>query len=109
MTIATFYTEGSRITGFEVKGHSGFASQGEDIVCAAITSAIRLVDTTMNDVLGLEVSVKAKQKDASITLKLPASLGGTNESTCQALLTGIMVHFVELSEEYPENISVLEV
>lgn len=109
MTTATFYTEDSRITGFEIKGHSGYASEGGDIVCAAITSAVRLLDTTMNDVLGLEVSVKAKHKDASITLKLPAILGQSNESTCQAMLTGLMVHLVELGEEYPENISVLEV
>ncbi len=109
MTTATFYTEGSRLTGFEIKGHSGYADEGEDIVCAAVTSAVRLVNATINDVLGLEASVKVRAKDATITLKLPATLGQTNESTCQALLTGLMVHLVELGEEYPENISILEV
>lgn len=109
MTTATFFTEGSRLIGFEVKGHSGYAQQGEDIVCAAVTSAVRLVDSTVNTVLGLEASVKVREKDASITLKLPAALGQTNESACQALLAGLMVYFVELSEEYPENLSVLEV
>ena len=34
MTTVTFCSEGSRIVGFEVKGHSGYAPQGEDIVCA---------------------------------------------------------------------------
>ena len=109
MTTVTFFSEGSRLTGFEVKGHSGFAPEGEDIVCAAITSAVRLTECTINDVLGLEASVKVREKDASITLKLPAKLGQTNESTCQALLTGLMVHFVQLAEEYPEFISVMEV
>jgi len=109
MTTVTFSSQGSRITGFEVKGHSGYAPEGEDIVCSAITSAVRLVECTINDVLGLEASVKVKEKDASISLKLPASLGQTNESTCQALLTGLMVHFVELAEEYPQHISVMEV
>ena len=109
MTTVTFYSEGSRITGFTVEGHSGFADEGEDILCAAITSAVRLAECAINDVLGLEASVKVKQKDASITLKLPNALGQTNESTCQALLTGLMVHFVQLAEEYPDFISVLEV
>ena len=109
MTTVSFHLEGSRIVGFEVKGHSGFAPEGEDIVCAAVTSAVRLCECTINDVLGLEASVKVRQKDASISLKLPGSLGQTNESTCQALLTALMVYFAELHEEYPENISVLEV
>ena len=109
MTTATFHTEGSRITGFDVRGHSGYAPEGEDIVCAAVTSAVRLVECAVNDVLGLEASVKVRQKDASITLKLPARLGQTNESTCQTLLAALMVHFVQLAEEYPEHITVLEV
>ena len=109
MTTVTFFTEGSRITGFEVKGHSGYAPEGEDIVCAAVTSAVRLVECAVNDVLGLEAPVKVREKDASITLKLPNGLGQTNESTCQTLLAALMVHFVQLAEEYPDYISVLEV
>ena len=109
MTEVIFHTEASRIVGFEAKGHSGYAEEGEDIVCAAVTSAVRLTECTINDVLGLEASVKVREKDASITLRLPAKLGQTNESTCQALLTGLMVHFVQLAEEYPECLSVMEV
>ena len=109
MTTVTFFTEGSRITGFEVKGHSGYAPEGEDIVCAAVTSAVRLAECAVNDVLGLEAAVKVREKDASLSLKRPASLGQTNESTCQTLLAALMVHFVQLAEEYPENISVMEV
>ena len=109
MTTVTFHTEGSRIIGFEVKGHSGYAPEGEDIVCAAVTSAVRLVECAVNDVLGLEASVKVKEQDASISLKLPSGLGQTNESTCQTLLAALMVHFVQLAEEYPDNITVLEV
>ena len=109
MTTVSFHLEGSRIVGFDVKGHSGYAHEGEDIVCAAVTSAVRLCECAINDVLGLEASVKYRQKDASLSLKLPASLGQTNESTCQTLLTALMVYLTELHEEYPENISVLEV
>ena len=109
MTTATFFSEGSRIVGFEIKGHTGHAPAGEDIVCAAVTSAVRLTECTITDVLGLEAAVKVREKDASLSLKLPASLGQTNESTCQTLLAALMVHFVQLAEEYPENISVMEV
>ena len=108
MTTVTFHTEGNRIIGFDSQGHSGYAEAGEDIVCAAITSAIRLVDATINDVLGLAASVKVKENEALISLRLPGGLAPTAESTCQALLTGLMVYFAELHDEYPENIEVLE-
>ena len=108
MTTVTFHTEGKRIIGFDSQGHSGYAEAGEDIVCAAITSAIRLVDATINDVLGLAASVKVKENEALISLRLPGGLAPTAESTCQALLTGLMVYFAELHDEYPENIEVLE-
>jgi uncharacterized protein YsxB (DUF464 family) len=108
MTTVTFRMEGDRIIGFDSKGHSGYAEAGADIVCAAITSAVRLVDATVNDVLGLAASVKVREKDASISLRLPGGLSPTAESTCQALLAGLMVYLTELHDEYPDNIEVLE-
>ena len=109
MTTVTFHSEGSHILGFEMKGHSGYAPQGEDIVCAALTSAVRLTEGAVNDVLGLEASVKVREKDASISLKIPKALDKDSESVCQTLLAALLVHCVQLAEEYPENISVMEV
>ena len=108
MTTVVFRMEGDRITGFEAKGHSGYAEAGADIVCAAVTSAVRLVETTVNDVLGLAASVKVRERDASISLSLPGGLDEITESTCQSLMTGLMVYFSQLHDEYPDNIEVLE-
>lgn len=108
MTTVTFHMEESRITGFDSEGHSGYAEAGADIVCAAVTSAIRLVETTVNDVLGLCAAVKISEKDTRITLRLPGGLSVADEKTCQTLLTGLMVYFTELHDEYPNHIEVLE-
>ena len=108
MTTVTFLTEESRIVGFEVSGHSGYADAGEDIVCAAVTSAIRLVEATVNDVMGLCASVKVDQETAAISFRLPGGLAPTAESTCQNLMTGLMVYLAQLHDEYPENIEVME-
>ena len=108
MTTITFRTEGDRIIGFDSQGHSGYAEEGSDIVCAAISSTVGLVVTTINDVLGLAASVKIRESDASISLRLPGGLAPEAEFTCQTLLTGLMVYFAELRDEYPENIEVLE-
>ncbi len=109
MTTVTFHSEGGRLAGLEMQGHSGYAPQGEDIVCAALTSAVRLTECAVNDVLGLEASVKVKPDKALVSLKLPGGLGQTNESTCQTLLAALMLHLTSLHEDYPENIIVMEV
>ena len=101
MTSVTFYTEQGRITGFEAKGHSGWAEAGEDLLCASVTAAVTLVEATVNDVLGLAAA-------ALVSLRLPGGLGPTAESTCQTLLTGLMLYFTMLHDEYPDNIEVLE-
>ena len=108
MTTVTFLTEEARIIGFDATGHSGYAAAGEDIVCAAITSAVRLIDATVNEVMGLCASVKADEASGSIAFRLPGGLSQTAESTCQALLTGLMVYLAELHGEYPDNVEVME-
>ena len=108
MTTITFLTEESRIIGFDAIGHSGYSEAGSDIVCSAITSAIRLVDATVNTVMGLCASVKVHEEDAAISFRLPGGLAPTAESTCQNLLTGLMVYLAELHDEYPDNIEVME-
>ena len=108
MTTVTFYMEGDRITGFDAKGHSGSAAAGEDLVCAAVTSTLRLVECVINDVMGLCAAVKVNEKNAAISLRLPGSLGPTAEDTCQNLLTGMMVYLSELHGEYPGNVEVME-
>ena len=106
MTAVCFYTKGSRIMGFTVKGHSGYAEEGEDIVCAAITSAVRLAETTINDVFGLSASVKVGND--SVSLRLPGRLSEESEYACQGVLTGVMLYFTELRDEYPDHIEVME-
>jgi len=108
MTTVKFLTEGKRITGFDVAGHSGYADPGSDIVCAAITSAVRLVEATVNDVLGLAASVKVREKSGSISFRLPGGLSDRDEHAAQAALSGLMLYLAVLHEEHPDNIEVLE-
>ena len=104
MTTVTFHSAQRRSDGFAVEGHSGYAEEGSDIVCAAISGVVGVTECTINDVLGLAAAVKAE--DGYMSLKLPGGLGQANERTCQDLLTGMMVYLQALSEEYPENLIV---
>ena len=99
--------EDDRITGFSVSGHSGYAEAGADIVCAAISTAVTMAETTINDVCGAKAKVRVKEEDARVTLTLPASCD--EEETVQAVLAGFMLTLINLRDDYPDYIEVLEV
>ena len=108
MTTVTFRMEQGRVTGFTADGHSGYADAGEDIVCAAVTSAIRLTEAALNDVMGLAAPVKIREQEAYLSLRLPGALSPELDETCQILLTALMVYLSNLRDEYPEHLEVLE-
>ncbi len=107
MTRCEFFTEEDRITGFSVSGHSGYGEAGTDIVCAAISAVVSMVECTINDVCGAKAKVRVKEADARITLTLPVSCD--EEDSVQAVLAGMLTYLCGLRDEYPDYIEVLEV
>ena len=102
-----FFTEDERITGFTVSGHSGYEERGKDIVCAYVSAVVTMAEATINDVCGAKAKVRVKEEDARVTLTLPVSCD--EEDTVQAVLAGLMVYLVDLRDQYPDFIEVLEV
>ena len=107
MTRCEFFTEGERITGFSVSGHSGYSEAGSDIVCAAISAVVAMAETTINEVCGAKAKVRVKDEQARVTLMLPASCD--EEDSVQSVLAGMMLYLCDLRDEYPDYIEVLEV
>ena len=107
MTRCEFFTEGDRITGFSISGHSGYAEAGQDIVCAAVSAVVTMAEATIKDVCGAKAKVRVGENEARITLKLPKTCD--EEETVQAVLAGMMVTLINLQEDYSDFIEVLEV
>ena len=53
--------------------------------------------------------MKVQEEEASIHLKLPRNLEGEADQVCQTLLAALMVYLVQLQEEYPQHMNVMEV
>ena len=107
MTRCEFYSDGDRITGFTVSGHSGYSEAGTDIVCAAVSAVVTMAEATINDVCGAKAKVRVRDADARVSLTLPASCD--EEETVQAVLAGLLLTLCGLRDDYPEYIEVLEV
>ena len=107
MTRCEFFTEGDRINGFSISGHSGYAEAGADIVCAAISAVVTMAEATINEVCGAKAKVRVKDEQARVTLTLPVSCD--EEETVQAVLAGMMITLCGMRDDYPDYIEVLEV
>lgn len=108
MTTVAFHLEGNRIVGFDVRGHSGYGEEDGDIVCAAVSSAVNLVNATVNDVLGLAAAVHTDPESAWLSFHLPGGLSDSDEATCQNLMAGMMVYFAELHQAFPPYFQVVD-
>ena len=102
-----FFTENDRITGFTVSGHSGYEERGKDIVCAYVSAVVTMAEATINDVCGAKAKVRVGEDEARVTLKLPKSCD--EEDAVQAVLAGMMLTLINMRDDYPDYIEVLEV
>lgn len=107
MTKVEIFNRNGRISGFSVSGHSGYAEEGSDVVCAAVSAAVTFAECTINDVLGNHANTKTNETEPRVTLTLPAVCD--DEDAVQAVLTGFMLTLCALHEEYPAYIEVMEV
>lgn len=91
---------GKPIASATISGHAGFAQYGQDVVCAAVTSAVQLTANGITEVLKAPCQVSVLQD--KIVLTLP---GGSSQGA-QAFLEALRLHLTILSEDYPGTIEV---
>lgn len=106
MITFTLYRQGDQIRGFKCEGHSGFSDSGTDVVCAAVTSAVRYCETIISDILRLNPKVNIEPESALIQLTLPKSSPGLADPSAQAALKGLASIVEQFRREYPENIRI---
>ena len=68
MTKLVVFKNGEHFAGFECLGHSGYAQQGEDIVCAAVSTAVQFCAGYLVKYFGEKVSLTVDNENTCITL-----------------------------------------
>lgn len=88
------------LCGFYIRGHANAGTEGNDIVCASVSSAAYLVANTITDVMHVEAEISVRE--GNMRLLVPER----EQSACLQILEGLRLHITELSKEYPDNITV---
>ena len=71
MTKVTFSLQEDKILAVDILGHADYAEEGEDIVCAAISSAVMLTHALLYDVQHIPVDTLIEDDGAHIRITLP--------------------------------------
>ena len=95
-----FKTPSGMITGFRLKGHSGFGRSGKDIVCAAVSSCAYMTVNTILDVM--QIDAKVLVDDGFMQL----DINRQDAKKAQDILKGFEKHIQSLANDYPKNIKV---
>lgn len=95
MTEVDFYTaKNGELLGFHVHGHSGYADEGEDIVCAAVSSAVYMAINTITDVMHIDADAEVEDGDAVFRIL------SKHAAACRDILQGLKLHMLSLEEQY---------
>ena len=98
MIRADFYEKQGLLIGFRFSGHSGYAEAGEDVVCAAVSSAVQLTVNIL-DSLGVTTDVKVGENVISCKVK-------GNDKDAAVILEQLRLHFEAILEEFPNTINI---
>ena len=105
MTKVTFSLQEDKILAVDILGHAGYAEEGEDIVCAAISSAVMLTHALLYDVQHIPVDTLIEDDGAHIRFTFAERRCGTRTGCTCAL----KLHFSELEQNYSDFLNVMEV
>ena len=101
MITVRFSGIGANLTGFSVHGHAGLAPHGQDILCAAVSSAAYMTVNTITEIYG--VSCVSEVNDGEMKVRLSAK----DAQAVQPVLKGFSLHVRALSRQYPKHLKVI--
>ena len=100
MTKITIFKKDDIIWSYQVKGHSGFAEEGKDIVCSAVSTATQMTLVGLKEVLKLKV--ESIIEDGFLQVRLLE--GDENNKDAQILLNTMFLTLQDIAKNYAKNV-----
>ncbi len=102
MTTVKFALDDGNITGFSVYGHSGYSEEGSDIVCAAVSASIQMLELQIAQVIGEEKASFKVLGDAEIACRLPKDLSEKEKEIIKPMMDGFFKIVQSVSKQYED-------
>ena len=99
MTKVTFYQNSEQqCVGFDVNSHAGYAEEGEDIVCAAISALVINTVNCLEELAGEKIKVNTLEETGFIKCDFPDDLQEKSVFLIDSMIYGLQ----NISKEYGE-------
>ena len=95
------------VCGLKVRGHSGYAEEGSDIVCAAASVLITTCANALQSVAGITPALDVKEKPALISVVLPQGLSPEADHDARIILQTILQGFRDVAAQYPRYLQII--
>ena len=86
MTTGRFIRRGGVLAGVTCKGHTGYAEEGEDIVCAAVSSVVQTAVLGLMRLAGIDVEYKVDEKEGFLSATIPEKITAAQRHDADLLL-----------------------
>lgn len=98
MTKITIFKKNGKICEYQIKGHSGYAEAGSDIVCAGVSTAGQMALIGLQEVLGLDVEVDVKDAYLHVTVR------DFQDEKAQAILNAMHKTLEDIAKNCHKNV-----
>lgn len=105
MVKVKFSTSNGLFVGVECLGHCGYADEGEDIVCAALSSVVQTAVLGLMSVVGINVDFETDAETGYLKAVLPKTLKKTDAHDADIILRTAYVGVSDLYETFSDYIS----
>ena len=104
MTKVTVFKQGNTYHKLICDGHAGFGVEGEDIVCAALSSIVNTAVLGFSAVAGANMKLVRDEKVPLIEIEVPDSLSSEVAHDVQVIFATLMCGISDLHSEYSDFI-----
>ena len=99
MTTITFFKENGEYTGLVADGHAGYADEGQDIICAAISVLITTTINALDEINHEMIDFGMNEYEGYLTFKIINQKDPSSQVLMKALVLGLQ----SIQNEYGSN------
>ena len=105
MTNVVVVKHNNSIVSVECDGHTGYGVEGEDVVCAALSSIVQTALLGLLQVVGVRVDYKTDEKRGYLKMALPEDMDRKMRRECDIVLDTMLLGVADLNQGYSDFVN----
>ena len=105
MTNVVVVKRNNSIVSVECDGHTGYGVEGEDVVCAALSSIVQTALLGLLQVVGVKVDFKVDEQKGYLKMSVPEELDNRTRRECDIVLDTMLLGVADLNQGFSDFVN----